>query len=271
MGRPVYCVENFYSARQFPKHTIAANEAAAGQEAFRVGSGRRRPELNSWAPTTENAAANNKVTCNRVRAANYSAIDGHNLVGETVRLEVSDDNFTTFTEVWSATIPSNVFPSSLLSEGLLTEDGTYLRSFDFHVGKYWRYNIDAMGAGLKPEIAGLYVGSYFSPSHQVVKPFSFGDSELLPRADPSPVVEQRRGSVHLKLAGDLEFEQARYHFDGLLFRGRPMWLVHDDEEAEKSHLVLRVAGTTGIKVEEGDWSEFQVRFDWEESEAEVRA
>ena len=271
MGRPVYGVENFYSTRQFPNHTITANEAASGREAFRVGSGRRRPALNSWAPTTANAAANIKVACDRPRGATYSAIDGHNLRGKTVRLQVSgQSDFATNTEAWSAVIPSNVYPSSLLSEGLITEDGTYLRTFDLHVGKYWRYVIDAMGDGLKTQVAGLYLGLHFSPAHQVIKPFSFGDSELLQRSDPSPVVEQRRGSVHLQFAGDLEYEQARYHFDGLLFRGRPMWLVYDDEEAEKSHLVKRVAGTTGIQIE-GDWSEFQVRFDWLESEPEVRA
>lgn len=271
MGRPVYGVENFFSARQYPSHTVASDPAAtAGQEAFRVGAGRRRPALNSWACGTENVAANLEVACGQARGANFAAIDGHNLIGETVRLQVSSDDFTTTTEVWAATIPANPATSTKLSEGGLTEDGTYIRSFDLHVGQDWRFVVDAMGAGLKPEVAGGYIGKYFSPAHQVIKPFSYGESELLASADPSPVIERRRGQVHLKLAGDLEFEQARYHFDGLFFRERPMWLVHDDEEAEKALLVKRVPGSTGLIQVEGDWSEFQVQFDWVELEPEAR-
>ena len=74
--------ENFFNPIQYPSHVIAANEAAAGHEAFRVGNG-RRSVLDYWTPTTANAEAWNKVTCDRVRAANCVVID-HCCAGGTL-------------------------------------------------------------------------------------------------------------------------------------------------------------------------------------------
>ena len=56
MPGPRFLAENFWNLDQFPQHTLTAEEATTGNEAWRVGAGRRVGGTirNYWTPTTAN-------------------------------------------------------------------------------------------------------------------------------------------------------------------------------------------------------------------------
>src|SRR6185503_7462240 len=113
MAEPVLLAENFFNVVQFPSHVIVAEEELAGHEALMVGNGRRH-NLNYWTATTNNSDTWIKVTCDRIRAANCIVIDrGHNLAGKTIRLECSNDDFTTTETPINITMPSVSSPGSV--------------------------------------------------------------------------------------------------------------------------------------------------------------
>lgn len=249
MGRARYLAENFFNEEQFSAHTLSANEETTGNEVWRVGTARRVGGTlrNYWTPTTANQDAWIKVQCNRARAADMLVIDrGHNLEGATVRLQASSDDFTTYSELVAVTLPSSVVPNSRLSDnpGAKTEEGAWLISFDLEVGLYWRVYIDAMGSGLKPQIPGLYLGLSFSPAVKPQRPFDDESRRLEFRELRSPSLwvgasrkAQRREVVHhLLLTSDAEYDQARYHFHSLYWRGDVMWNAANVDQAEKAWL-----------------------------------
>lgn len=278
MGRLVLLSENFFNSRLFSDHVVSANAETSGHEAWYVGSARRQRDLNHWTPTTTNAQAWLQVACDRPRAADMIAIDrGHNLGGETVRVQASS-NGSSWTTAAVVTLPSQVYPYARLNQapGVRTEEGAWLYRFTLHSGKYWRVVFDAMGAGLKPEVVGLYLGLSFRPAFPVVKPFTHGKRELDYEITKSPyawagagtISQRRRAPIHLKLQDRDEYAQARYHIEELALRARPTWVVMDDDEAEKAFLARAEPQTAGFEIS-GDWSEFQGEFEMPEHEPAV--
>jgi hypothetical protein len=170
----------------------------------------------------------------------------HNLAGETVKLEISDDNYTTKTEIFSVTIPSDVFANSRLGDtpGVKTTEGAWVISYDYHVALYWRVFISAMGAGLKPQIPGLHLGLSFSPTNQPPRPWDDEPRKLVYDSivsdslwtSSSRKAKRRETSVRMFMSSDAEADQARYHFRSLYQRGDLMWYVPDTDRAERAWL-----------------------------------
>jgi hypothetical protein len=267
MGRPVWLVENLFSRRIFPGHTLSASSTETGLDIAFVGTGRRQRALNRWAPSATNTDAWARATFDRVRAFDHVFLDrGHNLGGYTVQVQVSSDGFASYTVAASATIPTSVYPYSRLDDGrpVLTEEGAVAWRTGLYVGNAVRLFVPAMGAGLKPEIVGIHAGVAFSPEHAVVKPFTHGRVETLYEEFASPqawvaageIAKRRTDEPRLKLADRSEYARARYHIEGLFFARKPAWYVPDDEEAEKAWYAVKPPGVAGFSVE-GDWSEFQ--------------
>ncbi|HEX6940890.1 MAG TPA: hypothetical protein VF158_15845, partial [Longimicrobiales bacterium] len=152
--------ENLFSPAAYPGHVVTASEEPAGTEAFRAGTGRRHALTNRWTPSTANVEHWIQVTADQVRAADMIAIDrGHNLAGVALQLQISDDDFATWETVLSFAIPSTAAGGAQsLDDGALTEEGAYLRRFDLAAASQWRLVIPPMGAGLRPQIVGLYLG-----------------------------------------------------------------------------------------------------------------
>jgi len=269
--------ENFYNDIMFSGHVISANTAAAGNEAFRVGTGRRMSARNKWTPTALNLAAWIKVVCDRVRTANCIVMDrGHNLAGETIRLEVSDDNFTTKTEVFNTVVPTLVFPNNHLDQlpGVKTEEGAWAFKFTPTSGRYWRLFIDAMGAGLKPEIVGLYLGLSYEPDYHLDLPFedesgeSFYNDVMSDTAwvASTRAASRRAGPIGLRLSSKDEYEKARYHIKKLFMEERRlMWIFFNQQEAERAVLARHNRGEYSFNVREG-WHFRQSSFSWFEHE-----
>lgn len=281
MARPLFLVENFLSWRTFPDHVLAASSTETGLDVRFVGTGRRQRSLNRWAPSTTNADA--YVTCalNRVRAFTHLAIDrDHNLGGYPVQVRASDDGFSTYTTVASATIPTGVYPNSRLSDGLpiRTEEGAILWDLGEQNAKAVRIFVPAMGAGLKPEIVGLHLGLGWSPEHALRKPYSHGKIRLVYEVERSPegwaaagtIGKLRVGQPGLRLERS-EYPQARYHIEELFFARKPMWLVMDTNEAEKARYVVAPPGDAGFEIADGQWSGWVGEVPYEEHEPRIFA
>ncbi len=250
MAGPRFLAESFFNIQQFPGHTITAEEETTGFEAWRVGAARRvGGRIRAyWTPTTANSTSWVECKCDRARAADMLVIDrGHNLDGETVNLEASDDNFATTTEVFSVVLPSNVVSNSRLSDtpGVKTTEGAYVISFDYHVALYWRIFVAAMGAGLKPQIPGAYLGKSFSPTNRPPRAWDDEPTQIVYQqivsdslwTSSSRKAKRRGASVTMKMASDLEQNQARYHFRSLYHGGGDvMWNVPDTDNAERAWL-----------------------------------
>lgn len=276
MGRPVFFVENLLSRRTFPDHTLTASATETGLDVAFVATGRRQRSLNRWSSSAYDTAAYVQCDFDRVRAFDHLALDrGHNLDGHTVQVLVSSDAWTTYTTAGSAAIPSQVFPYSNLDDGLpiRTEEGAILWRLGQHAGSSVRLYFPAMGAGLKPEVVGAYIGMAFVPTHAAQKPWSHGKVRLLYDVERSPqawaaageIGKLRVGSVELLLSSRTEYASARYHIEGLYFARKPMWLAMDDEEAEKARLVVCPPGDAGFEVS-GNWSEYRGTIPYEEHE-----
>ena len=263
MGKPRFLIENFFNPIQFPSHIIGSNEETSGYEDWRVGTA-RRTDLNYWMPTTANAEAHVQVKCDRSRAADMIAIDRNsNLAGERIRLRVSDDAFSSYTEVFSVRVPETPQYAKHLGErpGAYTEEGAWVLQFDLHAGRYWRLVVDAMGAGEKPQIGGLYLGKSFQAVRAPVLPWDDEPRELAFDIIQSPTLwvganragHRKQSTVILKLDSTEEYDEARYHFHGLYWRRKGFaWYVPDDEQAERSWLAYAPPGVHGAAFD-GEW------------------
>lgn len=269
MGKPLFCPDNFFNSVMYTGHTLSANEAATGAEAFRVGTS-RRSSRNKWEPTTANNDAWIKVACDRIRTADFIAIDrGHNLDGETVRLEGSNDDFTTKEQIFSITLPSAVHQPAKLDQtpGVKTEEGAWLYRFDARSYKYWRLFIPAMGAGETPKIVGLYLGQSWEPSFLQRLPFTFGARELIYETTVSDTAwvgssrpaQRFRTDISLRLEDHAEYDLARLHVETRIWRKKPTWYVPDQDRAERSWLGEAPQGTYRFEQAEG-WGYMQTTF-----------
>lgn len=243
---PVFLVESLFSVRHFPLHTIVGNEEPAGTEAFRFATLRR---ADHWSPSTFNADANLKVTCNRARAADFLCLWDHNLQGETLRIECSDDDFGTTQTIFNAVLPTISGTGDVDDAlGVLTEDGMWLKRFPLRSAKYWRLFVPAMGANQKPSINGLLGLSYGLTQYDY--PFAPSDTELIVEESESEAgylgrsspMARRGGEITVKCRSDFDYELARYHLEQRFGSGSPMLIVHDDAQAERAAMAVRPKG-----------------------------
>jgi hypothetical protein len=263
MGRTVVFVENFFRTTQFTGHEVSASSEKEGHESWRVGTDRRGGET-YWTPEDgdENTAHWVKVECDRVRAADMIAIDrDSNLLGERIRIQVSQDDFTSYTEIASIVLPTQVFGASRLSQkpGVLTSENAWLYRFPQHAGKYWRLYVDAMGTDLKPEVTGVYLGLSWRLTVPLVKPFSFGRRELSFTeltskslwAATADVAQRRNDVLKIRCHDWPEYDLARYHIEEQYLAGQRMWIVHDEDRAEHALFAFAPAGVAGFDVPQG--------------------
>jgi hypothetical protein len=274
MAHPLLLVENFFSVTQFPAHVITGDEEAAGFEAFHVGTERRDAVTNHWAPITANAPHQLQVVCDRLRAANYLFIDrGHNLGGlASVQLQVSQDG-ASWETVATFTIPPLSAPGILSNvNGVTTEELAWGITFPVNAGVWWRLNIPAMGAGLLPQVVGLYLGMAWDPGF-FDNPWGEDQTDLVTIEAVSdrgwrgrgPTVPPKAGDIGLKLPTEDVYDVARYHIGGHWSAGRPMWICYDQEEAERTFLALRPVSHLNIGFLPV-WFPRQVRFPYVEHE-----
>jgi hypothetical protein len=265
MGVPFLAVENFYDSVQFDDaFTIDANEEATGFQAWRVGTG-RRSYIDRWKPTTANNLAWLRVDCTAARDADFLALDrGHNLGGKVISLRESTDNFAANNvEVFTATIPTTVSDDTDVdaTNGALTPEGSWIKRFTSTSSRYWRLQINAVAA-YTPEIVGLWLGEGWACGDLGLP---WHDDDLVPRSTnvvlPSSnwrgsgrITRQRIGELEIQLesAADYDTYVARHIRDNFL-EDSPMWILYDDERAERAVLGTQTGQRQGFGYEPDTW------------------
>ena len=269
--------ENIFNDIMFPTFTVSATEAAAGNEAWRVGTGRRLSLRNKWTPTTLNLEASIKCRTGASTLCDMIALDrGHNLAGQTIVLERSANDFVATTQVFSITVPSATVTDDDLqaTPGVRTEEGAWVYAFTGATDQDWRLRIPAMGANLKPEIVGLYLGRSYEPLYHLDLPFEDDDGETFFDSVMSDTAwsaatraaHRRTGAITLKLASEAEYTTngARTHIlENLMRDRRPTWFCPNQEQAEKTLLIRHAGGRYGFPRRQG-WAHRQSTFRWVE-------
>jgi len=253
---PILAVENLLSVHQFPLHVLTAEEEATGFPVASIANG-RRSEGNHWRPTTTNSATWIRCVFDRLRALDFVGLDrGHNLKGIGVDLKVTNDatDFTgTYETAFDLTLPSVSVPGDIDDPlGVRTEEGAWLKRFPVRVGKAVEFQIDAMGAGLLPNIVGLHIGLSFSPEY-FEAPLDDETDALMVEETQVPsgwmsrgqVYRPRQGTIHYNL-NHAEYDQVRYHLLGQFGDGHPMWICFDDAQANYAYQVVRAGGQLGF-------------------------
>jgi hypothetical protein len=256
-GKPRLCAENFFDTIRNPSHVVTASSYVVGNEPWRVGAARREAR-NHWKPTTDNTDAWVKADCGVVKTADFFALYAdHNLAGYSIYLEASNDDFTTKTRVVEITVPSSTAPSSRLAVPpyARTWDGCLVGRFQPQTARYWRLYVPAMGASLRPQVVGLQVGQSVQFTNGAIFPYSDARVELAYDEVLSPALwaaatrkAQRRTSGNTPLAIPLELGEldlVERHLTGIFWKGSVMWIVTNDQRAERSVLAYAPRGDHG--------------------------
>lgn len=273
---PLILSENFYNTAQFPSHAITVDEEAVTDSKYWPGRGQRSP-IRYLTATTANSDWWHKVTCDRIRAANCLFHDrGHNLAGKSHRLDVSNDDFTTYESPISSTMPSVSGPGHIDDAlGVRTEEAAWGQRFPVRAGKYWRTFVPAV-ASFRPQLVGVYLGLAWSPPVFDWR-WAEDDDELggatyetdrgwVGSAGPW---NRRSGTLRIRLASDADYDMARLMFHGFFRRRSPMWLIHDINQAERAVLAIRPNGVMGWGYERNWLNKRQAEIPWVELEPDT--
>ncbi len=277
MGRPRFLSDNLFNPRTYPLHTLDASTTATNKNVLELGSGRRDRALTGWFASSLNTTAYVECACNRPRAFDLLWIDyDHNLDGESLSVILSDDDFTTTETIGPYTVPSSPSMNAELATGGIVrcDDGSLLWYLGLQVAHDVRVQVAAMGAGLRPEIAGMMLGLSFQPAHQAEKPHDYARPTVVrgdirtPHAQAvgSEFGSYRQGNIALKMDSFEEAEVAHYSLQDLYVgAGRGMVVVHDDERAERAVFTFAPDGTAGFETS-GNWSYPRIDIPLAESE-----
>lgn len=266
---PCFLVDDLFDVIQYPSHTVAAEEEPAGYEAHRFSAGRR--DQHSQA-STANSDWWIKSSFGTVRAFDCVALWDHNLAGKTVRIECSDDDFTTTQTIFNAALPTSTGAGDIDDTfGVLCRNGMWLKRFSVRYANAVRIYSVAMGAGLKPSINGKLGLSL--ALNQYDKPFEASTTELVVREETNesgwtgrgPRRLRRHGSILIKTRTDYEYDQFAWHLEEKFAGGSTMVIVHDDAQADRAVMAQRDGGQFGFKGV-SDWPDtFRVgEFSWAE-------
>lgn len=243
MGLPRLLIDNQLSPRIYGLHTITANENS--DNATLVASA-RRSATDGWTSLTPNIDNSLTALADRVRAVDMVVTDrDSNLAGETVRVQHSDDGFVTWQTSVDVVQPTTTGTGSMDDAlGVRTTEGAWLKLFPVRAAAGHRFYIPAMGAGLVPQVSGLWLGLSWAPGH-ANRPFAPGITELVVEETESDMGWIGRGKATPRRRGVLRFEFASV-FDGELAAwhlahyalGRPMWIIPDDSRGDEAFLAV---------------------------------
>lgn len=281
MGRPAFLVDNLLNPRIYPGHTLSASSTESGTSVRSLSAGRRRRDLTGWKASALNADAYVECAFGQERTFDCLWIDrDHNLSGETVGLAISDDGFATETALTNQTVPSAATSGADLRAGTMirTEEGALLWYLGLQAAEDVQVRFPAMGAGLRPELAGMMLGTLWAPEHAPQKPFDWARPHQLGQQNRSPHAQwsdgvagsYREGQVIIWCSSFAEAETGRRHIETLYgARRHGMVVIHDDEVAERALFSVCPPGPVGFRTE-GDWGYPQVTIPVAEEDPEIR-
>lgn len=282
LGLPAFLVDNLLSIAQYPNLSLVGNEELAGFEAYHVADG-RRSGLDYWSSITPNNPATLTWSDGRVRGADMIVLErGHNLGGVTISLLCSNDSWGTSEIVFTATIPTVSTPGGELDavNGVVTEEGVWLKRFPFHSALAWRLSIPALGIGVLPIVVGVTVGKSWSPQPSAAGTVMFNLPEA-PDADDLKVSEQeseagwvgrgiiaprKGGVITIKLLTTFDYDIARLNWGALYgSQGAPGFVVFDDSQSEQAFCIERPVDRHGFGRQQS-WFYNQARIPYRERE-----
>ena len=248
----ILCVDNLFDAvEQYPAHTVTAEEEPAGLEASRFAAGRRDQHASA---TTANSDWWIKSVFDRVRALDFVCLWDHNLLGETVRIECSDDDFVSPAQIiFDATLPTTPGVGDVDDAlGVVCEDGLmWCKRFPFRIAHAVRIYSVAMGAGLKPLVNGL-VGLSVSFDRDLGELVDANDLLATRERNEAGYVGMGRrtvlpsGAVPIHLPTLFAYEEFRSHLKR--YGGAsPAVLIFDEAQAEQALMVHRPDQRLGFR------------------------
>jgi hypothetical protein len=251
------CAENLLNQVQFPNHTITASSEASGYSVDRLANGRRHAG-DRFEPNNTNTDVTITARCDVIRAANFAAIDrASNHLGYRYQWLASDDNFTSSRTLADVnTIPLVVGGRPSEAYGCVTDEGAWLKTVTVDAHNDWRFTSKAMGASLKPQITGLWLGRAWTPSEHLVRfPLDDRGFALDYEATVSPYGWKGRGQVRRPRSGVLRLgfpSQAdegmyAYHIESLALRGFPFWLCWQTDRAPWRAILASIPEGTVIR------------------------
>ena len=245
------CVDNLFdTVEQYPDHTVTAEEEPAGFEAHRFAAGRRDQHASA---TTADSDWWIKSVFDRVRAFDFICLWDHNLAGETVRIQASDDDFGTIQTVFDAALPTVPGTGDVDDAlGVLCEDGMmWLKRVPVRAAAAVRIYSVAMGAGLKPLLNGL-VGLSYSFDRDMGELVEANDLLATRERNEAGYVGQGRrtvfpsGVVPIHHTTFDAYEQFRYHLKRY-GAGSSAVLIFDEARAEQALMVRRPDQRLGFR------------------------
>lgn len=257
MGSPALLVDNFFNSRIYAGHTLSAAENST--DAPLVGAG-RRSTYDAYQSTTPNLEAWLKSRCSVTRLADMLVVErGHNQAGKTVKVQLSNDDFTLSTEdAFNSVTPLTAGTGSLDDAlGVRTSEGVFLKRFTPRAGADWRYDVPALGSGIRCLVPGLWIGQCWRPGY-ADRPFATGMTTLVVDETQSDqgwigrgkAVRRRQGTLRFSFTTSFDAEQAVWHLDQYA-AGRRMWIVADDERADEAFLAVIPTDVVGLRLEPG--------------------
>ena len=279
MGRPVVLSDNLFNPRIYPDHVLDASSTATNTHALYLSSGRRIRDLTGWQASALNTIGWVESTFDQLRAFDLLWIDrDHNLAGESVYVVLSDDDFATIQTIGPKTVPTDPVPMSRLYDGeiVMTDEGALLWYLELQATYAVRVYVAAMGAGLRPEMAGLAVGKLWTPESAAIKPNVLPRTNLTYTAERSTLGQDassefgcyRSQELRLRMASWEEYATALYPVESLFLKRRPTVVIPDDEQAERAVLTRVAPGAVGFEVPQNQFLP-EITIPWEESQPEL--
>ena len=249
-NRPRVLSDNAFDGEVLHGTYVVSNPAdddAADHEVWRIADNLR--DLTWWTPLATNAERTLRVVADAAFTPDLLVVDrGHNLGGHTAILESSDDGFGTVASSLSMTVPAAVGGLGTDANGCATPEGAWwkdLTGLSAHTG--WQLRIPAMGAGVAPIIAGLYLGaSYRFPVYwDAPGAFDYRQTTAFGKTarsvggvevEWSPVLYDLL-SLRASRMQPADFTTFLPHVQRLLRYRQPWWVCVDDADAEGCSLM----------------------------------
>jgi hypothetical protein len=197
---------------------------------------------------------------------------GHNLAGESIVAQGSLDG-TNYTNIASITVPSASATGDIDdTNGVMTEEEAFLKRWTDTDYSWYRLQIPSMGAGLVPEIVGLWVGLSFETR---IWDFPWTEDEGMGVATIAEteagwqgtgyVTPRRQGTIGLRLRTAAEYTTARSDIlKQFGYKRRPMWIVPEDSQGDRAVLAIP-NGPVNFHFD-GAWPFRRTQFSWIEHE-----
>lgn len=269
MSRPAVLVDNLLNTRTYPGHTLTASSTESGTSVRSLSSGRRRRDLGGWKASDLNTDAYVRCTFDQPRAFDCLWIDRDNVL-MSVNVALSDDGWATELALVAQVPPSYPSPNTRLRSGQMsvTEEGCLVWYLGLQVAHEVEVRFPAMGAGLRPELAGMMLGKLWGTEHAAQKPFDF----MVPHVEREQFQSPRRGSLEIWTSSPWEAEIGGLHIEDLYAtRRHGMVTFPGDEAAERAVFGFCPDTAVGFRLEPGrEWSWPRVEIPVEETEPVIR-